>query len=158
MATKEVTNLETNEGVALIQSLRAEMCPDTSYSDIADMAKGSDFTEIFNVNDEAFLAPKSMKGAIEKYLSDRGRPTPKTMADYFNSAYVSLADGYREAILDLENNTGKKYSEMYIVGGGAKNAYLNYLSEKATGKKIIALPIEATAIGNIKVQMKINDK
>lgn len=145
-------------GMWIIQSLRAEMCPDTSYSDIADMAKGSDFTEIFNVNDEAFLAPKSMKGAIEKYLSDRGKPTPKCMADYFNSAYVSLADGYREAILDLENNTGKKYTEMYIVGGGAKNAYLNSLSEKATGKKIIALPIEATAIGNIKVQMKINDK
>ena len=145
-------------GMWIIQSLRAEMCPETSYSDIADMAKGSNFAEIFNVNDEAFLAPKSMKGAIEKYLSDRGRPTPKTMADYFNSAYVSLADGYREAILDLENNTGKKYTEMYIVGGGAKNAYLNSLSEKATGKRIIALPIEATAIGNIKVQMKINDK
>ena len=145
-------------GMWIIQSLRAEMCPDTSYSDIADMASKSDFTEIFNVNDEAFLAPKSMKGAIEKYLADRGKTAPKSMADYFNSAYVSLADGYREAILDLEKNTGKKYTEMYIVGGGAKNAYLNSLSEKATGKRIVALPIEATAIGNIKVQMKINDK
>ena len=43
---------------------------------------------------------------------------------------------------------------MYIVGGGAKNVYLNKLSEAATGKKIVALPIEATAIGNLKVQMK----
>jgi rhamnulokinase len=76
------------------------------------------------------------------------------MADYFNSAYVSLADGYREAIEDLERNTGKRYTEMYIVGGGAKNGYLNDLSEKYTGKKVVALPIEATAIGNLKVQMK----
>ena len=134
------------------------MCPDTSYGDIADMAAGSDFSEIFDVNDNAFMAPDSMKGAIEKYLAERGKQTPKCMADYFNSAYVSLADGYREAIADLEKNTGKTYTEMYIVGGGAKNAYLNGLSEKATGKKIIALPIEATAIGNLKVQMKRNDK
>lgn len=145
-------------GMWIIQSLRAEMCPDTSYGDIADMAAGSDFSEIFDVNDNAFMAPDSMKGAIEKYLAERGKPTPKCMADYFNSAYVSLADGYREAIADLEKNTGKTYTEMYIVGGGAKNAYLNGLSEKATGKKIIALPIEATAIGNLKVQMKRNDK
>ena len=118
------------------------------------MAQKSSFAEIFDVNDPAFLAPESMKGAIEKYLSERGKPTPSAMADYFNSAYVSLADGYREAIADLEANTGKSYTEMYIVGGGAKNVYLNKLSEAATGKKVIALPIEATAIGNLKVQMK----
>ena len=45
------------------------------------------------------------------------------------------------------------YKEIYIVGGGAKNGYLNALTEKITGKKVIALPIEATAIGNLKVQM-----
>ena len=145
-------------GMWIIQSLRAEMCPDPSYGDIADMASKSDFTEIFDVNDNAFMAPESMKGAIEKYLAERGKPTPKDMADYFNSAYVSLADGYREAVADLEKNTGKSYTEMYVVGGGAKNAYLNALSEKATGKKIVALPIEATAIGNLKVQMTRNDK
>ena len=141
-------------GMWIIQSLRAEMCPDTSYGDIADMASKSSFSEIFNVNDDAFMAPKSMKEAIADYLVSRGKPAPATMADYFNSAYVSLADGYREAIADLEANTGKTYTEMYIVGGGAKNDYLNALSENATGKKIIALPIEATAIGNLKVQMK----
>ncbi len=141
-------------GMWIIQSLRAEMCPDTSYGDIADMASKSKFAEIFNVNDDAFMAPKSMKDAIAKYLSDRGKPAPTEMADYFNSAYVSLADGYREAIEDLERNTGKRYTEMYIVGGGAKNGYLNDLSERYTGKKVVALPIEATAIGNLKVQMK----
>ena len=42
---------------------------------------------------------------------------------------------------------------MYIVGGGAKNQFLNKLTEEATGKQVIALPIEATAIGNLKIQM-----
>ena len=95
-----------------------------------------------------------MKDAIADYITARGGKAPIEMKDYFNCAYVSLADGYRKAILDLERNTGKTYPAIYIVGGGAKNTYLNSLTEKATGKKVIALPIEATAIGNLKIQIK----
>ena len=138
----------------IIQSLRKELCPDMPYGDIVTMAKESSYCEIFDVNDDAFTAPKSMKDAIADYLTARGCKAPEGMADYFNCAYVSLADGYRKAILDLERNTGKTYPAIYIVGGGAKNAYLNALTEKATGKKVIALPIEATAIGNLKIQIK----
>lgn len=141
-------------GMWIIQSLRKEMCPDMPYGDIAAMAAESDYREIFDVNDDAFTAPKSMKAAIADYLTARGAKAPEKMADYFNCAYVSLADGYRKAILDLERNTGKTYPAIYIVGGGAKNGYLNALTESATGKKVIALPIEATAIGNLKIQIK----
>ena len=141
-------------GMWIIQSLRKEMCPDKSYPDIADEAEASDFAETFNVNDDVFMAPKSMKAAIYDYLKNAGKPTPKTESDYFNAAYHSLALGYKVAIDDLENNTGKTYPGIYIVGGGAKNAYLNALTEKYTGKKVYALPIEATAIGNLKIQLK----
>ena len=141
-------------GMWIIQSLRRELCPDTSYEDIAGMAKNSGFSGIINVNDDAFLAPKSMKGAIDKYFADRGEKLPECAADYFNCAYISLGYCYNEAIRDLESNTGKTYPEIYIVGGGAKNVYLNEITENATGKKVIALPIEATAIGNLSVQMK----
>ena len=140
-------------GMWIIQSLRKELCPETSYQEIADMAQTSSYTEVFDVNDEAFMAPKSMKEAIRTYFAERGIKTPEGDKDYFNAAYVSLAAGYKKAIADLERNTGKTYPAIYIVGGGAKNTYLNDLTEKATGKKVIALPIEATAIGNLKVQM-----
>ena len=140
-------------GMWIIQSLRKEMCPDTSYGDIADMAATSNYTEVFNVNDEAFSAPKSMKEAIKNYFAERGVAIPVSDADYFNAAYVSLAHGYKKAIDDLERNTGKTYPAIYIVGGGAKNKYLNGLTEKTTGKKVLALPIEATAIGNLKIQI-----
>lgn len=141
-------------GMWIIQSLRKELCPDTSYADIADMAEASGYAEIFDVNDDAFMAPESMKGAIADYLKAKGSPAPDAVADYFNAAYHSLAAGYDLAIKDLERNTGRTYSYIYIVGGGAKNAYLNALTEKYTGKKVVALPIEATAIGNLKAQMK----
>ena len=143
-------------GMWIIQSLRYELCPDAGWDDIVVMARESGYSEIFDVNDEAFAAPKSMAGAIKDYLVARGCPAPVKPGDFFNAAYVSLADGYRVAIADLEANTGKTYTEIYIVGGGAKNGYLNGLTEDATGKKVVALPIEATAIGNMMIQIKRN--
>ena len=65
-----------------------------------------------------------------------------------------LALSYWEAIRELEANTGKTYEKLYIVGGGAKNAFLNQLTAEATGKEVVALPIEATALGNLKIQME----
>lgn len=141
-------------GMWIIQSLRRELCPDTSWGEIADTAATSLYGEVFDVNAPDFMAPESMKGAIYNYFASRGLPTPELDKDYFNSAYVSLAVGYKKAIADLEANTGRTYGEIYIVGGGAKNAYLNSLTEKHTGKRVVALPIEATAIGNLKIQMK----
>ena len=140
-------------GMWIIQSLRKELCPDMSYADIAEMAKTSQFSGVFDVNDDLFTAPESMKDAIRSYFTSRREKAPEKMCDYFNAAYVSLAHGYKIAISDLERNTGKTYPEIYIVGGGAKNTYLNGLTEKITGKKVVALPIEATAIGNLKIQM-----
>lgn len=150
--------LKNITGMWIIQSLRREMCPNTPYGDIAYMASKSDYKELFDVNDDVFTAPKSMKAAIYDYLASRGKPTPKTDADYFNSAYHSLADGYRAAIEDLRGNVGKTYSEIYIVGGGAKNAYLNELTEMYTKLRVIALPIEATAIGNLKIQLELTEE
>ena len=56
---------------------------------------------------------------------------------------------------ELETNTGYPYEKLYIVGGGAKNTFLNRLTEEATGKRVVALPIEATALGNLKIQMEV---
>ena len=61
---------------------------------------------------------------------------------------------YMNAIQELQHNTGCHYDKIYIVGGGAKNQFLNRLTEEATGKKVVALPIEATALGNLRIQMK----
>ena len=81
---------------------------------------------------------------------------PQTLGDYFRCAYRSLAQSYKIAIEELERNTGMCCDKLYIVGGGAKNGFLNRLTEEATGKTVIALPIEATALGNLKIQMEAN--
>ncbi len=91
-----------------------------------------------------------MKAAFDEALKSK----PRHIADYFRCAYRSLALSYKQAIEELERNTGKQYEKLYIVGGGAKNQFLNWLTEEATGKQVVALPIEATALGNLKIQME----
>ena len=106
-----------------------------------------------DVNDPAFLAPKCMKEAFDHCFA--ADACPRTEQDYFNCAFLSLAESYRVAISELEENLNRKFHELYIVGGGAKNEYLNQLTEKACGLKVVALPIEATAIGNLKIQEEL---
>ena len=137
-------------GMWLVNELRKELCPDTSFSDIVKMAEESDCKIIVDANAQEFLAPESMKAAFDKAADGQ----LKTAADYFCCAYRSLAITYRDALNNLEHNTGETYDKLYIVGGGAKNQFLNRLTEEATGKKVIALPIEATALGNLKVQLE----
>ena len=136
-------------GMWLVNRLRAELCPDKPWNLITAEAEKSRFEETVDANAQSFLAPESMKAAFDAALST----TPQTAGDYFRCAYCSLALSYRDALRELEHNTGKHYDKLYIVGGGAKNAFLNRLTEEATGKKVIALPIEATAIGNLKIQI-----
>ena len=141
-------------GMWLVNRLRSELCPDKPWSEITAEAEEKHFDHLVDVNDPVFLAPESMKGAFDSKLPH----PPKCTAGYFRCAYRSLAQGYRQAIEEIERNTGKQYRKLYIVGGGAKNKFLNRLTEEATGKEVIALPIEATALGNLMIQIKNGGK
>ncbi|MBR4472854.1 MAG: rhamnulokinase [Oscillospiraceae bacterium] len=138
-------------GMWLVNRLRSELCPDKPFPEIVDEAEASSFEETVDANAQRFLAPESMKAAFDSALSMK----PQSVGDYFRCAYRSLALSYMDAVQELQHNTGRHYDSIYIVGGGAKNAFLNALTEKASGKKVIALPIEATAIGNLKIQMNV---
>lgn len=137
-------------GMWLVNRLRDELCPDKPFGEIVAEAEASNFEATVDANAPAFMAPESMKTAFDEALS----VAPQTVGDYFRCAYRSLALSYHEAICQLEQNTGKTYETLYIVGGGAKNQFLNRLTEEATKKTVIALPIEATALGNLKIQME----
>jgi rhamnulokinase len=137
-------------GMWLVNRLRDELCPDKPWDEITAEAEQSTFEETVDANASAFLAPKSMAEAFDKALRTR----PQSVGDYFRCAYRSLALSYKNAIAELERNTQTGYDRLYIVGGGARNAFLNRLTEEAAGKQVIAMPIEATALGNLKIQME----
>ncbi len=137
-------------GMWLINELKKELCPEASFSEIVEMAQESTCEVLVDANANDFLAPASMKSAFDNAASGFS-----SIGDYFRCAYRSLAYSYKQAIEELEANTTCKYSKIYIVGGGAKNTFLNRLTEEITVKEVIALPIEATALGNLKIQMEI---
>ena len=112
------------------------------------------YTRIFDVNAARFSAPQDMRAEIRAALAETGE-APATDADLINSIYHSLAYCYGEAYREMEAVTGRHWDKLYIAGGGAKNATLNELTAHYTGKQVVALPIEATAIGNLKIQMQI---
>jgi rhamnulokinase len=138
-------------GMWLVNNLQKELCPETPFPEIVKMAQESDCRILVDANAPEFLAPKSMKETFDVATSN----ALHTVGDYFACAYRSLAVSYKQAIEELEANTGVKYSKLYIVGGGAKNQFLNRLTEEATGKQVVALPIEATALGNLIIQMEV---
>lgn len=137
-------------GMWLVNELRRDLCSDMPFPEIVKAAEESDCELLVDANAPEFLAPKSMKQAFDKATGGR----LVTVGDYFRCAYHSLAISYRDALSELERNTGAQYEKLYIVGGGAKNRFLNRLTEEATGKQVIALPIEATALGNLKIQLE----
>ena len=138
-------------GMWLVNCLQRELCPDMPFADVVRLAEASACEAVVDANAADFLAPRSMKAAFDAATGGE----LQAPGDYFRCAYRSLALSYKRALEELEGNTGVRYDKLYIVGGGAKNAFLNSLTQAATGKQVIALPIEATALGNLKIQMEV---
>ena len=114
-----------------------------------EKARLSTYSRTFNVNDGSLVAPESMTSAILSLLGEE-----VSTADLISSIFHSLALSYSQAVKEIEENLDIAVKKIYIVGGGAKNKLLNELTEKYCGKVVLAKPIEATALGNIKTQIK----
>ena len=145
-------------GLWMIQSVRRELDKKYSFDELCEMAKESHFNEIIDVNDNAFLAPKSMIKAIKNYCTSKGKAEPQSIGDTVRCIYHSLAKCYANTVSGIEAKLGVNFDCVNIVGGGSKDTYLNELTAKYTGKPVVAGPTEATAIGNLLVQMIISNE
>ena len=112
------------------------------------MARASVVPDTVSVNDDRFLAPSHMTREIRSAV---GRELSLGETAYV--IYDSLARSYADAMTDLESITGCRYTTLNIIGGGSKNRFLNELTAKYTGRKIVTGPAEGTAIGNMLMQM-----
>ena len=99
-----------------------------------------------------------MIAAIQEVCRNSGQPVPETAGELAAVIYKSLADSYRETAEEIEALTGKHYDTIHIVGGGSNASYLNRLTAQASGRRILAGPSEATAIGNLMAQMIANQE
>ena len=141
-------------GMWLINRLKEELEPSISFEEFNAMTESSTFEGFVDAEDPAFLSPESMKEAFDEKLGVKGLSSK----DYFRCAVTSLSKSYGKAIRELEENTGRKFTKLFIVGGGANNRLLNTLTEKETRLLVVARAMEATAIGNIKIQAEAYDE
>ncbi|MDD3415289.1 MAG: rhamnulokinase [Lachnospiraceae bacterium] len=141
-------------GLWMIQSVRHELNNVYSFAKLCDMAEDCrGFPSRVDVNADDFLAPENMTEAIKEYCRRTDQQVPESIAEIAAVIYQSLSRCYGNTLHELERNSGKSFDGIHIIGGGANASYLNQLTADVTGKKVYAGPGEATAIGNLMVQM-----
>ena len=140
-------------GLWIIQEVSRNLGNQYSFAKLVDEARRDPFDGIFDVNDNRFLKPDSMILEIKKYFEERKKEAPQSVGEIAYCIYNSLAHCYKEAIEELEKITNRKYKTINIIGGGCQNELLNEMIAQVTGKKVVAGPIEATALGNLLSQL-----
>lgn len=151
---KRFRYLKNIMGLWMIQCLRHELGDAYSFGQLADMAQACDsFPSRVDVNSQVFLAPESMRKAIQDQCRESGQPVPETPGELAAVIYHSLAESYAQAAGEIEALTGKRFESICIVGGGSNADYLNLLTARESGRRVLAGPGEATAAGNLMAQM-----
>jgi rhamnulokinase len=122
-----------------------------SYDELTELAEAA-APGIAKIDPDAFLEPGAMPEKIASYCKKTGQRVPGSPGEFVRVILESLASRYAEVLASLEAVTGRKIRVIHIVGGGSRNRLLNRLVAEATGRVVIAGPVEATAAGNVLVQ------
>lgn len=107
---------------------------------------------LIDPDDPRFLPPGDMPARIQAFCRETGQPVPEEPGAIVRCILESLALKYRWVIERLEELLGRPIPVIHIVGGGSRNAVLCQWTADATGRPVLAGPVEATAIGNLMVQ------
>ncbi len=150
----KVRFLKNIAGLWLLQECRRHWTgegAEYSYEQLARMAaEARPFSAI--IDPDAFLEPGDMPAKIAAHCAAAGQAPPATCGEYARAILESLALRYRNVLENLEALSGRRIEVIHIVGGGSKNTLLNRFVADCTGRRVVAGPGEATAIGNVLVQ------
>ncbi len=125
-----------------------------TWSELVESAKQAEpFRCLINPDDLYFYAPGNMEERVKTYCSKSGQPIPQTPGEVTRCVLESLALRYRHAVEQLEDVTGMRYSRLHMVGGGVQNRLLCQFTANALRREVWAGPVEASAIGNLTVQL-----
>jgi len=144
-------------GLWLIQESRRQWIregADVSYADLEREALAcAPFRSLIDPDDDTLAAPGDMPGRIRELCRKTGQTVPETRGEVVRCIYESLALKYRVIKNQIEEITGRQYPYLHVVGGGTKDGLLSQFTANATGSRVVAGPIEATALGNMAVQL-----
>ena len=142
--------LKNITGLWLLEGCRGEW----SYEQLlAAAAEAAPLEHLIDPDSPAFVRPASMTEAIARYCERTEQAAPASPGAYTRAIFESLALKYRLVLGQLESITGVRYEAIRVIGGGSQNAMLNQFTADATGCRVLAGPAEATALGNLMMQM-----
>lgn len=125
------------------------------YTTLTQMATdATPFRSLINPDAQSFLAPLDMPAAIRDWCRASQQEIPETEGQLVRCALESLALKYRQVLSWLEELSGERVEVIHVVGGGCQNELLNQFTANATGRPVIAGPVEATALGNVLLQAR----
>lgn len=145
-------------GLWLLQECRNQWAREGrryGYGELAALAAGVPAgRSLVDPDHRDFVAPGDMPARIRRYCARTGQPVPEGPAATARVVVDSLALGYRMVLEDLARVTARPPSAAHIVGGGSRNGLLDQLTADVGGLPVLAGPVEATALGNMLVQLK----
>ncbi|MBP8303626.1 MAG: rhamnulokinase [Phycisphaerae bacterium] len=145
-------------GLWLVQECRrhwAGQGQDLGYSQLTDMAAQAEpFQAVISTEHGDFFAPGRMPEKINRFLQSTGQAEIADKGQMVRAILESLAVRYAQVMGWLEQISGRPIEVLHVVGGGIQNELLNQFTANATGKTVVAGPVEATVLGNILIQAK----
>jgi len=125
-----------------------------SYHQLTAMAQNAaPFTALIEPDDERFITPGDMPARIRAYCEETGQTVPRDEGQTIRVVLESLALKYRYVLEGLETILGRRLEVIHVVGGGIQNRLLCQFTASASGRPVVAGPLEATAIGNLLLQL-----
>jgi rhamnulokinase len=124
------------------------------YGELVELAsREPGFVHLVDPDDQTFLRAVDMPAAIDDFCRKTDQPVPANPGAYVRCVLESLALKYRLVLSNLERLYERRIEQIRVIGGGSRNHLLNQFTAEATGRRVIAGPAEATAIGNIAMQI-----
>jgi rhamnulokinase len=123
------------------------------YDFLVQSAREAKTSLLLNPDAEEFSKPCDMPEAIRTYAAKTGQPVPDAPGEFTRAILESLALRYRGLVSQLREWMPDLPDTLHIVGGGSQNALLNQMAADASGLRVMAGPVEATALGNILAQL-----
>jgi rhamnulokinase len=125
-----------------------------SYEELMRLAEAAPpFASVLNPDESAFILPPNMPAAIADFCRRTGQAVPTDPGAVVRCALEGLALRYRWVLERLEELVGRRLDTIHVVGGGSQNTLLCQLTADACNRPVAAGPVEATALGNVLVQM-----
>lgn len=144
-------------GLWVFQQIRESLArrgETVSWEEMVETAgRAKPFEMLIDPDAPGFVAPDDMIDAISGFADRTGQKMPADRASLFRASLEGLALRYRVCLSMLEELIGNRIETIHVVGGGSLNRLLCQMTADSCGRPVVAGPVEATATGNVLMQM-----